>query len=250
MKISIVMAYFNRRNLLLNTLRSISKTEYSNYEVIIVDDASDEDQRLEGYIDNLGIDITLLRVDPQDKKHVNPCIPYNIGFSKAVGDIVIIQNPECYHKGDIISHASKLRSNDYNVYHCYSLPQSETERLLSSSGYVVPLLNRGASFNGDNGYYTHGRLVPRPYHFCSAIFKSDLDSLGGFDERYAYASAYDDDELAVRIKRKGLKFNYIESPMVLHQWHYHSNSNKPIKTNESLFKNVTLSEITWSVNGK
>ena len=46
MKISIVMAYFNRRQQLLTTLKSITaSTDRSNIEVIIVDDVSDSDER-------------------------------------------------------------------------------------------------------------------------------------------------------------------------------------------------------------
>ena len=96
-KISIVMAYYNRKEQLLFTLKTINDSHHKNIEVIIIDDASDESNRLENIIHNYPFYINLIRIEPTDKKHVNSCIPYNIGFKNITGDIVIIQNPEVCH---------------------------------------------------------------------------------------------------------------------------------------------------------
>jgi glycosyltransferase involved in cell wall biosynthesis len=47
MKVSIAMSYHNRKNQLLNTIDSIIKTTHKNYEIVIVDDASDEDHNID-----------------------------------------------------------------------------------------------------------------------------------------------------------------------------------------------------------
>ena len=47
MKISIVMAYYNRRQLLINTLQSIMSSFIKDIEVIVVDDFSKESERIE-----------------------------------------------------------------------------------------------------------------------------------------------------------------------------------------------------------
>ena len=47
MKISIVTAYYNRRQLLINTLKSISKTSHNDFEVIVVDDGSTEENKID-----------------------------------------------------------------------------------------------------------------------------------------------------------------------------------------------------------
>ena len=46
MKISIVTAYYNRRQLLINTLKSIGKTSHDDFEVIVVDDGSTEENKI------------------------------------------------------------------------------------------------------------------------------------------------------------------------------------------------------------
>ena len=53
-KISIVMSYHNRKSQLLTTLKTIKKSKHPNYEIIIVDDGSDEDHRIENLQNEYG----------------------------------------------------------------------------------------------------------------------------------------------------------------------------------------------------
>ena len=106
MKISIVTSYFNRKKLLINTLKSIKQTEFKNFEFIIVDDASNNDNKIDDLVYDFPF-IKLIRIEPEDKWYINPCIPFNIGFKNITGDIVIIQNPECFHTSDIISFVAR-----------------------------------------------------------------------------------------------------------------------------------------------
>ena len=45
--ISIVTTYFNRRSQFINTLRSLEISKVKDFEVIAVDDCSDDDQRID-----------------------------------------------------------------------------------------------------------------------------------------------------------------------------------------------------------
>ena len=130
-KISIVMAYYNRKEQLITTLDSIRKSAHNNFNVVIVDDASDKNHRLEDIIHRYPFEIKLIRIEPQNKKWINPCVPYNIGLQQADGNIVIIQNPEVFHVGDILSHAaSNIKAKEYHVYSCYATPDfSHNHRL-------------------------------------------------------------------------------------------------------------------------
>ncbi len=92
MKISIVTAYYNRRQLLINTLKSISKTSHDDFEVIVVDDGSTEENKI-GDLPNEYPFLKVIRVEPEDKWYINPCVPFNRGFKEASGEIVILQNP-------------------------------------------------------------------------------------------------------------------------------------------------------------
>jgi len=249
MKISIVTAYFNRKNLFLKTLESISSTNHDDFELIVVDDGSDEEHKLDDILQSHNF-LKLIRLNKEDKWYVNSCIPFNIGLKEAKGDIIILQNPECYHVGDIISHAANnLKYNEYFSYGCYSLDQRTTEQ---NNNYMFLEPNqRGASINGDLAWYNHSTYRPTGYHFTSAIHHDKLRILNGFDERYSMGYEYDDNEFLHRVK-KICNFKYIDKPYVLHQYHGDS-SKKPNFTelsnkNRNLFLNVTCKENLITVN--
>jgi len=210
-----------------NTLKSIEKSKYKkSIEVVIVDDASEEDQRLEDL--DFDLNIKLIRIEKKDKTWVNPSIPYNIGFKNATGNKIIIQNPECFHVGDIIeSVMTNLKNGDYLSFGCYSINQNTLNNLnkvtlddkwVTNVNNVIQPKNVAVKFDGDDGWYNHITYKPTFLHFCSAITKSDLDKVGGFDERFANGIAYEDNEFLFRIRKKmGVKF--IHGPYVIHQFH-------------------------------
>lgn len=251
--VSIVTAYNNRKQLFIKTLESIKKSQFKDIEVIVVDDGSSPEHRLENILHEYPF-LKLIRLENKDKWYVNPCIPYNIGFKEAKGDIIIIQNPECYHFHDVITYAvENLTKDGYFSFSCYSLDKNSTDNIDSilDKNFIV---NKSISFDGDKGWYNHGYYRPVEYHFCSAIHRENLIDLGGFDERYAEGIAFDDNEILVRIKRKGLKVKIIDSHTVLHQWHYSSSTyNRPnagvlIEKNRTLLHNVTMKETEWRTN--
>lgn len=253
MKISIVTSYFNRKKLLINTLKSIEKTTHEDFEFIIVDDASDDENRIEDLVENYPF-VKIFRVEPENKWYSNPCIPFNIGFSKAEGDIVIIQNPECFHTTDILTFVNNnLKENDYFSFGCYSLNEENTQQLLSNPDHckIINFKPKRATLDGEDAWYNHSVFRPVGYHFTSAIFKTKLDKLGGFDERFANGNGYDDDEFLYRVK-KICDFRIIDEMTVLHQYHYnqerghkfHSSS----EINKELFFKKTLQEETIRVN--
>ncbi len=216
-KISIVAAYWNRKDQLVNTLWSIEQYRH-DIEIIIVDDGSTD-----------GVDITGLANDHirvitlKDKTWINPCIAYNVGFAEATGDVIIIQNAECVHMGDIIGHVDKnITKNAYITYGCFSINEALTKRALAGEDINVlirPSTNLHIDRWGGTGWYNHTRFRPEMLHFCTAITKEDLYDLGGFDERYANGSAYDDNDFIMRIKRKGMDARIVDNPFVVHQHH-------------------------------
>lgn len=224
--ISIAIAYKNRKLLLQRTLQSIYKSEYKDFEIIIVDDASDIDSRIED-ICSLYDNIKLCRIEPEEKYWLNPCVAYNKAFQECQGNIIIIQNPECYHHGDVLSKAAELvnRSN-YITFPVYSLNEQQTTTdidYLSKLSYdqLCPhFINRHPPINGESGWYNHKLYHPQALHFCSAIHKASLTELRGFDERFALGLAFDDNDFIYRIRAKGFKVEILDQPIVFHQWHY------------------------------
>ena len=231
-KISLVTAYYNRRKLFHNTLRTIEKNKNKDLlEIIVVDDASEDQNRIDDFPDIFDLDIKVIRIKPEEKNWVNPSIPFNIGFNNVNTDIVIIQNPECLHFGDIIGTAlNKVEENVYVNFGAYSVDKTKTEQfnkldfskpsIFNNIGRLInPMVNRGIVADGTTAWYNHSKHRPHMLHFCSAISKKDLDELGGFDERYAHGVGFDDNDFILRIKRKGMDVNMIDRPFVIHQYH-------------------------------
>ena len=257
--ISIVSAYHNRKQLLYNTLKTIEPFyKNENFEFILVDDCSDEEHRVEEY-SSLFPFLKVIRLEKKDKWYVNPCVVFNKGFKESKGDVVIIQNPECLHVGDVLKVAESIKDDEYISFGCYSISKDKTELVTNNIESGLDIFNtirpelKSVGSDGDNGWYNHPNIRPVGYHFCSAITKKNLVELGGFDERFAMGIAYDDNEFLLRIQKKGLKIKITSFPFVIHQWHYsshnyeHLNTNELIKRNRDLL-NITINDPNWVAN--
>jgi glycosyltransferase involved in cell wall biosynthesis len=206
---TIVCTYYNRLAQLKRTLDSINQSAYNDFKVIIIDDASTEE--ITG-IGDYKFQVDIYRV--VEKISHNPAPLYNIGFKYALdegADVIIIQNAECYHVGDIVSHASQIKPNEYYTYHCYSL--SKDQEIGAERRDLLPLES------GDEGWYNHEVVRPTMFHFCAAITADNLRKLNGFDERFAEGICYDDDYFVHQIKNLKLDVKFIADPFVYHQWH-------------------------------
>jgi glycosyltransferase involved in cell wall biosynthesis len=244
--ISIVVAYYNRLPQTLITLDGFQKnyTNKYNFEVIIVDDNSNAENDLTEVIKKYSFKINLIKISAEEKgERVNPCVPYNIGFKNAIGDIVIIQNPECYHVGNILGYVlDKLNFNDYITFSCFSTGSSELNNELINSKNIIKKIN-DADFlnrNSTNGirninWYNHPTINKTDFHFCSAIYKENLNIIDGFSDEFKNGYCFDDDDLLLSIKEI-LKLNIItinpDNYLVIHQYHTRSDSYGIESTND------------------
>ncbi len=225
MMISIVTGYYNRKELFYRTLKSISKSKIKDFELIAVDDGSSPDQRIE----DLQIEfpfLKIIRLEKENKWYINPCIPFNIGLREAKGDIIVLQNPECLHVHDILSYFSEnLNDSVYMSTSAYGLNPELTNQLpqYCENNTVAELLESlpQRPYIGGTalGWYNHSRFRPVHFHFCSAMTRSNMAKLNGFDERYAHGIGYDDDELIARVRILGLKLTITDDVSVIHQYH-------------------------------
>lgn len=268
-KISIVIAYYNRKRLLYNTLKILEKNDLSDLlEIIIVDDASDDKNRIDDFHSKFTLNIKVIRIEPEQKTYINPSIPYNIGFKFISDDtdFVIIQNPECIHHGDIIKYTLKnLKENIYISFGAYSIDEYKTKKInklnFDNPGVkntinqiIKPLVNRKPSMDGVDGWYNHSVYKNKALHFCSAITKKDLDKVGGFDVRFANGIGFDDNDFVFRIISNDIDIKIVDDPFVIHQYHGQTNySNFELFNNnltlfESLNNNTIIPEKYHHIN--
>ena len=185
MKFSIVMSYFNRRDQLIRTLRTIELSKcIGETEIIVVDDGSEPEHMLSD-LPSVFPFLKVIRMDPAKKNYVNPCVPFNAGFRAATGDIVVLQNPECLHTGDILQHLKdNLHQEDYFTYSCYSISKPMTlalsaidwtapDRIQQLSKSISPLQPVHMWGDGSVGWYNHPKYRAVGFHFTAALWKSD-----------------------------------------------------------------------------
>jgi glycosyltransferase involved in cell wall biosynthesis len=265
------MACYNRKKQLSITLKSLLLSKHKNFELIIVDDVSDPNECINDlvleYRTKHNMNIKLFRVTKELKTYINPCVPYNIALSQVdpKTDIVIVQNPEVCHVGDILSYVSeKLQSNDYMTFSCYGLANMQDNYSIdsfftSSIGETIisnnpnnpnnpiktitpnnpnnpiktikqfiaskPNKSGGTYFHTSDpsGWLNHITQF-RPYHYLCAMFKSDMDKHGGFDDDYADGLCFDDDDFVKRVAYCGFRATFPryennENPFCIHLWH-------------------------------
>jgi hypothetical protein len=147
----------------------------------------------------------------------NPSRAYNLGFNSADGDIIIIQNAECMHLGDIITYVNNNFSyDDYFSFPCYSSNNKGINNLLVNNNGSLDISNIEQNTAKDNidlsvsnypVWFQHPTKSNRNLHFCTVISNNYIKILNGFGELYYDGVGFEDDDLLLRIK--SLKLNIV-----------------------------------------
>lgn len=246
---SIVMGYYNRKSQIINTLNNFQQNYIGyKFEVIIVDDNSSPEHRLDDLLPTYSFPIKHIVITEDEKgDRINPCITYNRGIRVAEGKYLIIQNPECMHVGNILQYVeNNLTENQYIAFSCFNVNNAELSDALVED---INLIN-DRNFREKNArimqeWYNHPVYRPVHYHFCAAIYNDNIKMIGGFDENFANGHSYDDNEILLSIE-KNLKLEIKtippESCFVIHQWHSRDAENRFTQEefNRKLIKNKTL----------
>ena len=151
---------------------------------------------------------------------------FNMGLRPAMGNIIVLQNPECFHVHDILTYFNEnINDSNYITISTYGLDPEMTESLPQhpANNTIIDLFNSLPQKNILGVQNRDGIITlefrPTYYHFCSAMTKKNMAKLNGFDERFAHGIGYDDDEFIARIKILGLKMIIEDNLSVLHQYH-------------------------------
>jgi GT2 family glycosyltransferase len=256
--ISIVTAYYNRKDLFIRTLKSIVKSRFKDFELIAVDDGSSPEHRLEDLIEEFPF-LKIIRLEKENKWYINPCVTFNIGLREAKGDIIVLQNPECLHVHDVLTYINEhIDDSNYISMSAYGLNPELTDALpiYINKNIVIKFLKSlpQQTYRGWTtlGWYNHSIYRPVHFHFCSAMSRNSMAKLNGFDERFAHGIGYDDDEIIVRIRKLGLKMHIEDNISVIHQYHSSlwqpPNAAQLCEINRQIVDNYTRQENKISVN--
>ena len=247
-KFSIIMAYYNRKKQTQLTLDQFERLYGKNYsfEVVIVDDGSKRSEQLDDIINDYSFKIKYIIL--KNKTWINPVVPMNVAIMNISPDVdvVIFQNPETFHCGNILEHSKEI-GDDYLVYPVFNSPSYEMNNRLKflfdaeSDDYYNNFISKinYNRYRGEwddrvidvwQGWLQHKQFNDRQLHFLTAISKTNLDKIGGFCNEMKDGLWYDDDEILTRIKMVAKPKSVVSDTLIgVHQKHG-GGSNENMKT--------------------
>ena len=209
--VSIIILNYNAGNLLLDCVDSIQKTNYKNYEIIVVDNDSNDGSHIE--CGKKFPNICLI----ENKENFGYCEGNNIGIRKAKGDYVIILNPDtlvdpnwitelilAYEKyGDGLYQPKFLTTTDHNI--------------LMSTGNMINLFGFGFSRGKgdiDQGKFNEHEIIGYASGTCLFSKLEIFKKLNLFDP---FLFAYHDDlDLCWRGALLDIQSHYVPKSIVYH----------------------------------
>lgn len=209
--ISIIVLNFNAGQLLLDCIESLLNTDYSNYEIIVVDNASKDNshKKCKEKFERIRL--------VENTENLGYCEGNNVGIREARGDFVVILNPDTlvepgwlkelltafYEYGDGIYQPKFLTTTNHDV--------------LMSTGNMIQLFGFGYSRGKgekDIGQFENHEIVGYASGTCLFTSMKIMKKLGMFDP---FLFAYHDDlDLCWRAALQGIKSHYVPRAVVYH----------------------------------
>ncbi|MDH3277301.1 MAG: glycosyltransferase family 2 protein [Nitrosopumilus sp.] len=203
--ISIIIINYSEKKLLSECLQSVKKTNYENYEIIVVDNKSD-DYSVE-FLNKEYPDIKVIKLS----KNCGFAIPNNLAAKTAKGKYLVFLNNDTIVKPTWLEELLKCLEKDDRIKIAQSLllkPDSSVD----SSGDFIDHYGRA---------YSKHDIPKKPRNILSAkaacmiIEKEFFLDLGGFDE--SYFATFEDVELGWRCWLYGFKVILVPSSIVIHK---------------------------------
>lgn len=245
--ISVVMTTHNRSRQLYFTLDTITKSrDHNKVQLILVDDSSTDKVMLDK-LATYPFAVTFIQINNDKKYWYNPCVNYNIGFQHIKGAIVIIQNGEVCHIGDVLATMDKIQDNHYYAYDVKALKDFKANEQIytgisqSTSGMLdISVYDKPGIYTQ---WYQHIQHRNAYYHFLTACTKATFDKVATFSLDYTFGNSYDDDDFVLKIKHVGIKLCNMQHDQYkcggIHLYHGQSNNGISPELNGNLFHKKT-----------
>ena len=209
--VSIIILNFNAGDLLLECVSSLVKTNYKNYEIIVVDNASLDNSQKK--CKEKFCNIRLI----ENEQNLGYCEGNNIGIRQASGQYIMILNPDTIVEPNCINELL-LAYNKYGdgLYQPKILDNENHDTFISSGNFVNSLgfgYSRGKG-KVDFGQYDTDQDIGYASGTCLFTSSKILKKIGNFDP---FLFAYHDDlDLGWRARILGIKSYYVFKSIVYH----------------------------------
>ena len=213
--VSIIILNYNAGQLILDCLESITKTNYDNLEVIVVDNASiDESHRkCKEKFENIRL--------IENEKNLGYCEGNNVGIQNAKGEFVVILNPDTIVDPDWLTELI-CAYNRYGeaLYQPKHLSLNE-KSIFMSAGNMMNVFGFGyAREKGKKDVNQYNMIEQIGYASGTCLFapSSVFKKVGLLD---SFIFLYRDDlDLGWRSAQLGIKSYYVPSSVIYHAESY------------------------------
>ena len=213
--VSIIILNYNAGQLILDCLESITKTNYDNLEVIVVDNASiDESHRkCKEKFENIRL--------IENEKNLGYCEGNNVGIQNAKGEFVVILNPDTIVDPDWLTELIRAY-NRYGeaLYQPKHLSLNE-KSIFMSAGNMMNVFGFGyAREKGKKDVNQYNMIEQIGYASGTCLFapSSVFKKVGLLD---SFIFLYHDDlDLGWRAAQLGIKSYYVPSSVIYHAESY------------------------------
>ncbi|PCJ93833.1 MAG: hypothetical protein COA46_02110 [Porticoccaceae bacterium] len=203
--ISVIVPTRNRIDWLRRCLEGIAEQDYSDYEVMVVDDGSAADviTAYEAMMVEFGSHYHLIKANGAENRRLGPSVIRNIGIAESRGTYIAFCDDDDYWcKSDLLSVAADcLKKTNLNLYFSNQKILHNDEVVSNTSfKHVQATLGEGQRLDNQKVYnITRKQILSFPdyAHLNITIAKKSLlKSVGGFWEETRYA---EDVDLFVRL---------------------------------------------------
>ena len=202
--VSVVIPAKNAEKTIKKTLSSVFNQSYKNFEIVVVDDGSEDEtgEILESFVKKKKIKLV------KNKKSMGPAATRNLGVKNARGEIIFFTDSDCYAPKNWIETLLK---------------EYKTKKIGGVGGYLKPsqdnfiakleILQNRFLLGIKNEKIVDGTKTPMGYTNNASYRRKVLEEVGGFDESFP-SPAGEDIDLKKRVFEKGYDVVYIPFPVI------------------------------------
>jgi len=213
--VSIIIVNYNGRGLLQECFKSLTKVDYPNYEIILVDNNSVDDS-IE-FVKNNYPPTIIIKLD----KNYGFAYPNNVGAKNAKGKYFVFLNNDTQVTPNFISEMVKIMENDPKIGLCQSLLLRPNGEVDSSGDFIDKI---GISFSSKEKVNDVSEILSAK-GASMMIRKSVFEQLGGFDEKFFVS--FEDIDFGWRSWIHGHKAVVVPKSIVYHMGGHTIKSMKP-----------------------
>lgn len=202
-KFTLIIPTFKRNDLLFTCLDSILSLSQSNFEIIVVNDAPENEIKIPNNLKNEALNIV-------NNPKQGVASARNFGASKASGDLLIFIDDDMLVNSEAISSCVDfICKNEKSVYNANWEYSSESNEILKKTSFGRFLIF--IHFNSLKGWNNNPKDWGTSRFFqCDGITsqflgikKIDFEEVGGYNENFPFAG-FEDYEFWIRLKKQGI----------------------------------------------